>query len=106
MCERSGQGLSIPESGILFLPAEGLDGRGKSRRVDCMAVLLLHAIDFEEARALFGSGDERLCARILKNVPTVGEAARTLSRAITALVCGTEGERLSGARPFEKRAVR
>jgi hypothetical protein len=65
-----------------------------------MPVLLLHAIDFEEARALFGSGDEKRCALILKSVPKAGGDARALSRAVTALICGAEGQVISDAEPF------
>jgi hypothetical protein len=71
-----------------------------------MPVLLLHAIDFDEARALFGSGDEKRCALILKAVPKDGDGARALCRAVTALVCGAEGQMLSDAELFGAGAAR
>jgi hypothetical protein len=70
-----------------------------------MPALLLHAIDFDEVRSLFGSGDEKRCALILKSVPKGGDA-RALSRAVTALICGAEGQQISDAEPFGTGASR
>ena len=68
-------------------------------------VLAVRAIDFAEVRAALGSGEERRCAAILKALPR-DDAGRAVGRAVTALLCGAEGQVLSDAEPFAEGAVR
>ena len=58
---------------------------------DATNVLLLSAVDFAEARAIFGSGDEKRCAAVLKILPAAAEDAMALGRGVTALLLGAEG---------------
>jgi len=54
---------------------------------------------------MLGSGEERFCAAVLKRVPPAAEArglVKEWKRAVTGLVLGAEGERLSSRTPFEQ----
>lgn len=68
-------------------------------------VLRLHAVDLDRFRAMLGSGEERFCAAVLKRVPPAAEKrglVKEWKRAVTGLVLGVEGERLSSRSPFER----
>jgi hypothetical protein len=62
-------------------------------------------VDLLRVKAALGSGEERLCAAILKTVPGSGEGTREWKRAVCLLLLGREGERLSERDPFTEHGV-
>jgi hypothetical protein len=73
------------------------------------SVLRIHAVDLDQFRSMLGSGEERFCAAVLKRVPPAAEKfdlVKEWKRAVTGLVLGAEGERLSSRGPFEIRDLR
>src|SRR5258708_38871932 len=62
------------------------------------------AVDLAEFRAMLGSGEEKVGAKVLKRPPGAAENLSLLQewkRGVTGFVLGDAGERLAGRLPFE-----
>lgn len=62
--------------------------------------LVAAPIDLQRVREALGSGEEKLCAAVLKTLPKDAPELKAWTRAVCLLFLGAEGEALSGRDPF------
>ena len=67
--------------------------------------MVVAPIDLLRVKAALGSGDEKLCAAILKTLPKDAPELKAWTRTICLLLLGAEGEELSSRDPFGDQEV-
>src|SRR5258706_16325787 len=63
--------------------------------------LVAAPVDLLRVKAALGSGEEKLCAAILKTLPKDAPELKAYTRAVCLLLLGAEGEALSARDPFD-----
>ena len=63
--------------------------------------LVVAPVDLLRVKSALGSGEEKLCAAILKTLPKDAPELKAWTRAVCLLLLGAEGEALSARDPFD-----
>lgn len=66
-----------------------------------VSTLVVAPVDLLRVKAALGSGEEKLCAAVLKTLPKDAPELKAWTRAVCLLFLGAEGEALSARDPFD-----